>query len=99
MAIYRFVNRYCRSAKNRSEHESACQDCSVNDVRLPRRIVVTADYIDQPFWDRETDSGPIDPWSLPLSDELRSALQDWAHTQSLIAGSGFHWPDSATHAR
>jgi hypothetical protein len=61
--------------------------------------VVIADYVDEPLWDRETGCGPIDLRSLPLPEELRTTLRDWALTVRRTAGSGFRWPDSATHAQ
>lgn len=52
-----------------------------------------ADYTDEALWDWEGFTGPINSWDLPLPEELRIALQDWARVQGQLAVTDFIWPD------
>ncbi len=65
---------------------------------MPSRIKLTADYTDEALWDWEGFTGPIDSWSLPLREDLRLALREWARVQGQLAVTDFVWPDATVHA-
>lgn len=69
----------------------------VTSGRVPSRIMVMADYTDAALWDWESFTGPIDSWELPLPQELRIALRDWARVQGQLAVTEFIWPDETVH--
>lgn len=63
-----------------------------------KRIKVMADYHCWPLWEAGDELGDIDPASLPISDELRAGLLEWAREFDAIlnaedpAASGFPSP-------
>jgi len=57
-----------------------------------------ADYTDEALWDWEGFTGPIDSWELPLPEDLRVALRDWARVYGQLAVTDFVWPDATVHA-
>ena len=69
----------------------------VSSARVPRQIRVLADYTDEALWDWEGFTGPINSWDLPLPEELRIALRDWARVQGQLAVTDFVWPDAKAH--
>jgi hypothetical protein len=56
------------------------------------RIELMAEYSAPPLWDRSPGGfGPIELADLPLSEELRGRLQDWADRYDALPTQNFEW--------